>query len=70
MVAELEDVCLSFGDRTLIKNLNLRLMRGDKLGLIGPNGVGKSSLIKVILGKLKPTSGKVRLGTNLEVAYF
>lgn len=70
MVAELEDVCLSFGDRTLVKNLNLRLMRGDKLGLIGPNGVGKSSLIKVILGKLKPTSGKVRLGTNLEVAYF
>ena len=70
MVAELEDVCLSFGERTLIKNLNLRLMRGDKLGLIGPNGVGKSSLIKVILGQLKPTSGKVRLGTNLEVAYF
>ena len=70
LVAELEDVCLSFGERTLIKNLNLRLMRGDKLGLIGPNGVGKSSLIKVILGQLKPTSGKVRLGTNLEVAYF
>lgn len=70
LVAELESVSLKFGDRTLIKDLNLRLMRGDKLGLIGPNGVGKSSLIKIILGQLQPTSGSVRLGTNLEVAYF
>ena len=45
MVAELKDVCLSFGDRTLSKNLESPLNEGDKLGLIGPNGVGKSSLI-------------------------
>ncbi len=70
LVAELEDVSLKFGDRTLVQDLTLRLMRGDKLGLIGPNGVGKSSLIKVILGQLKPTSGTVRLGTNLQIAYF
>ena len=45
-------------------------MRGDKLGIIGPNGVGKSTLLKILLGKLQPQEGSVRLGTNLEIAYF
>ena len=70
LVAELTDVSKRFGDRTLVDNLSLRIMRGDRLGLIGPNGAGKSTLLKLILGPLAPDSGTVRLGTNLQVAYF
>src|SRR5262249_43826509 len=50
--------------------LSMRLMRGDRIGLVGPNGAGKSTLISLLLGKLAPDSGSVRLGTNLQVAYF
>ena len=70
VVAELVGVSKSFGDRCLIKDLTLRVMRGDKLGLLGPNGVGKSTLIKIILGQMQPDSGTVKLGTNLQIAYF
>jgi len=70
LVAELEGVCKRFGDRTVVKDLALRIMRGDRLGLIGPNGAGKSTVLKLILGSLAPDSGTVRLGTNLQVAYF
>jgi ATP-binding cassette subfamily F protein uup len=70
LVAELEDVTLSFGDRTVIDGLSARVMRGDRVGLIGPNGAGKSTLIRLILGTQQPDSGTVRLGTNLNVAYF
>jgi len=58
------------GCEPVIKDLDLTVMRGDKLGLIGPNGAGKTTLIQVLLGRLKPSQGTVRLGTNLEVAYF
>lgn len=57
-------------DTPVFKDLDLTIIRGDKLGLIGPNGAGKTTLIQVLLGRMKPTSGTVRLGTNLEVAYF
>jgi len=70
LVAELDAVSKSFGDRTVVRDLSLRLLRGDRLGLIGPNGAGKSTLIKLILGQLAPDAGTVKLGTNLEVAYF
>lgn len=70
IVAELENVSLSFGDKTIVKNLNFKLLRGDRLGLIGHNGVGKSTLISLILGKREPDSGTVKLGTNLQIAYF
>ncbi len=70
LVAELENVSLSFGDRTLIDDLSARVMRGDRVGLIGANGVGKSTLIRLILGTQQPDSGTVRLGTNLNIAYF
>ena len=59
-----------FAGQTLIKNFNLRVMRGDRIGLIGNNGVGKSTLLKILLGSLKPDAGTVKHGTNLEVAYF
>ena len=70
LVAELTKVSKGFDGRLLVADLNLRLMRGDRLGLLGPNGAGKSTLIKLILGLLEPDAGTVRLGTNLQVAYF
>lgn len=70
IVAELEKVCLSFGDKVIVKDLNFRLLRGDRLGLVGHNGVGKSTLISLILGKRQPDSGTIKLGTNLQIAYF
>ncbi|MCD9459202.1 ATP-binding cassette domain-containing protein [Marinibactrum halimedae] len=70
LVAELTDVKQRFGEKHIIQQLSLRLMRGDRVGLIGPNGSGKSTLLKIILGQLTPTEGQVKLGTNLEVAYF
>ena len=70
VVAELTDVCQSFGARVIVKDLTLRILRGDKIGLVGPNGAGKSTLIKLILGDLEADSGEVKRGTKLEVAYF
>ncbi len=70
IVAEVTDLCKSFGERKIADGLNFKLMRGDRLGLIGHNGIGKSTLIKLILGKLAPDAGSVKLGTNLQIAYF
>ncbi len=70
LVAELIDVAKSFGERRIVQGLSLRLQRGDRLGLIGPNGAGKSTLIRLILGLLEPDAGSVRLGANVQVAYF
>ena len=74
LVAELENVNKSFGDgpnaRPIVKDLSLRIIRGDRIGLIGANGAGKSTLIKLILGTLEADSGKIKLGTNVSVAYF
>ncbi|MBN8478551.1 MAG: ATP-binding cassette domain-containing protein, partial [Burkholderiales bacterium] len=70
LVAELERVTQSFGDRVLVRDLTTVVMRGDRIGLIGPNGAGKSTLLKLMLGAIAPDSGKVRLGTKLSVAYF
>ena len=70
IVAELEKVSLSFDNKIIVKDLNFKLLRGDRLGLVGHNGVGKSTLISLILGKRNPDSGSVKLGTNLQIAYF
>jgi len=70
LVAELTDVTKRFGELTVIDGLSLRIMRGDRIGLIGPNGAGKSTFIRVLLGELAPDTGTVRLGANVEVAYF
>ena len=70
LVAELTDVSKRFDGRSVVEGLSLRIMRGDRLGLIGANGAGKSTLLKLILGHLAPDAGSVRLGTNLQVAYF
>jgi ATP-binding cassette subfamily F protein uup len=70
IVAELKNVSLRYGDKTIVKDFSATILRGDKVGLIGPNGAGKTSLLKIILGTQEPTSGSVRRGTNLQVAYF
>ena len=74
IVAELKDISMRFGPegegRTLIDHFSATILRGDKVGLIGPNGCGKTTLLKLILGELQPTSGSVRQGTRLQVAYF
>ncbi len=70
LVAELSGIGKAFAGRVLVRNLDLRIMRGDRLALIGPNGAGKSMLLKLILGELAPDAGTVRLGTRLRVAYF
>jgi ATP-binding cassette subfamily F protein uup len=70
LVAELENVGKSFGAGPVVRGFSARILRGDKVGLIGPNGSGKTTLLRLILGQLAPDEGKVRLGTNLAVAYY
>lgn len=70
IVAEVTGLTKRFGERTVVKDLDFTLMRGDRLGLIGRNGAGKSTLIKLLLGRIVPDEGKVKLGTNLKIAYF
>ena len=70
IVAELENVSKSYGDKVIISDFTGTIMRGDKVGLIGPNGAGKTTLLKIILGEETADSGKVKLGTKLQVAYF
>lgn len=70
LVAELENVQKAYGDRSLINNFTTRIMRGDRIGLLGANGIGKTTLLKIILGEIEADSGKVARGTNINVAYF
>ncbi|MEK8053222.1 ATP-binding cassette domain-containing protein [Ideonella sp. DXS22W] len=70
IVAELSDVTKAFGDKRIVTDFSTTILRGDKIGLVGPNGVGKTTLLKLILGELEPDAGGVRRGTNLQVAYF
>lgn len=70
IVAELTEVCKTYGSKVITRNFSATFLRGDKIGLIGPNGVGKTTLLKMILGELEADSGKIRQGANLQVAYF
>ncbi|GJH08873.1 ATP-binding cassette domain-containing protein [Caballeronia novacaledonica] len=70
IVAELTDVTKRYGERTIVDRFTATVMRGDKIGLVGPNGAGKTTLLKLILGELQPDEGRVRIGTNIQVAYF
>ncbi|WP_020393659.1 ATP-binding cassette domain-containing protein [Thiolinea disciformis] len=70
LVIEAKQVGYGWGDQQLITGFNTTLLRGDKVGIIGPNGIGKTTLIKLLLGDLQPTAGQVRMGTKVQVAYF
>jgi ATP-binding cassette subfamily F protein uup len=70
LVAELDNVSKAYGDRTLISHFSTRILRGDKIGLLGPNGIGKTTLLKLILGDIEADSGNIERGTKINVAYF
>jgi len=70
MVVEMHHVNKSFGERAIVRDFSTRILRGDKIGLIGPNGSGKTTLLKLILDELEPDSGSIRRGVRVAVAYF
>ena len=72
LVVEAKDVSYTWSgsDAAVVRDFSLRIMRGDRIGLVGRNGIGKTTLLQILLGRLDPTSGSVRLGTKLEVAYY
>ncbi|PPC86790.1 MAG: ABC transporter ATP-binding protein [Methylotenera sp.] len=70
LVAELNNVVKAYGSRTLINGFSTRILRGDKIGLLGPNGIGKTTLLKLILGDIEADSGDIQRGTKINVAYF
>jgi ATP-binding cassette subfamily F protein uup len=70
LVASLEGVSFLRGTRPIIRDLSASVIRGDRIGIIGPNGVGKTTLLKLLLGQVAPSTGSVRLGTNLRIAFF
>ena len=70
IIAELEHASFDYGDKVIMDKFSAILQRGDKIGLIGPNGIGKTTFLKLILGELQPTYGRIRIGSKQEVAYF
>ena len=70
LVAEVQDIHFSFGDDKIVEGFSTTIIRGDKVGIIGPNGSGKTTLLKLLLGELKPDAGSVRQGAGIQVAYF
>jgi ATP-binding cassette subfamily F protein uup len=70
LVIRANGITYSYGDRPVVRDFSTTLMRGDKLGIVGPNGSGKTTLLRLLLGELSPQTGTVRQGSNLEIAYF
>lgn len=70
LVVELRDVSFAYENNTIISNFSTRIMRGDRIGIIGPNGCGKSTLLQLLLGQIKPVDGWISQGTKLSTAYF
>ncbi|WP_137112372.1 ABC-F family ATP-binding cassette domain-containing protein [Rhodobacter sp. SY28-1] len=69
-VIEAVGLTKAYGDKTIVKGFDLRVLRGDRVAFVGPNGVGKTTLLKMLTGEVQPNSGTVTLGTNLEIAVF
>ncbi len=70
LVASADAIGFSYGDKQVFRDFSCNIMRGDKIGIMGRNGAGKTTLLRVLLGQLPPELGSVRLGTNLQIAYF
>jgi ATP-binding cassette subfamily F protein uup len=70
LVAEAKNISFAYGEKKIINSFSTTILRGDKVGIIGPNGSGKTTLLKVLLGELPVSGGKIRLGTGIEIAYF
>jgi ATP-binding cassette subfamily F protein uup len=70
LVADLQNVSFAYPQRPIVRDFSTTIVRGDKVGIIGPNGAGKTTLLRLLLGQLAPQAGKVRLGSNLQIAYF
>ena len=70
LVIEAENVSFSYAKQPVVTNFSTIIQRGDKVGIIGPNGSGKTTLLRILMGELPPQDGSIRLGTNLEIAYF
>jgi ABC transport system ATP-binding/permease protein len=70
MVVDAEDIFFSWGDKKIIEGFSTTIIRGDKVGILGPNGSGKTTLLRILLGELEPRKGKVRIGTGIKIAYF
>jgi ATP-binding cassette subfamily F protein uup len=70
LVAEVKGVSYAYERQEIVQGFSTTIMRGDKIGIMGPNGIGKTTLLKLLLGQLTPDAGTVRLGTNLQLAYF
>jgi ATP-binding cassette subfamily F protein uup len=70
LIVDVRQVTFRYGEGPVIANLSTRILRGDRIGIIGPNGCGKSTLLKLIVGEIAPTSGQVVTGTRLKIAYF
>ncbi|MBD0865588.1 MAG: ABC-F family ATP-binding cassette domain-containing protein, partial [Rhodobacteraceae bacterium] len=69
-VIESTGVSKTFGDQSIVRNFSIKVQRGDRIAFVGPNGVGKTTLLKILLGQVAPDAGTVQLGTNLEIAVF
>jgi ABC transport system ATP-binding/permease protein len=69
-VVEVVGITKSFGDKTILRPFDITIQRGDRIALVGPNGVGKTTLLNMLIGKEQPDSGTIKLGTNLEIALF
>jgi ATP-binding cassette subfamily F protein uup len=69
-VVKISQLGFGYGEKCLVRDFTAQIMRGDKIGVIGPNGSGKTTLLLLLLGKLTPQRGKVSLGTNLQIAYY
>ncbi|MFC1941782.1 ATP-binding cassette domain-containing protein [Chloroflexota bacterium] len=70
LVVKTENVSFSYGNMPIISDLSTVIMKGDRVGILGPNGSGKTTLLRLLLGELQPDSGNIRLGTNLHISYF
>jgi len=70
LVIDAQEIAFAWDGLPVVRDLSLRIMRGDRIGLVGANGAGKTTLLRILLGELAPTSGSVRLGTKVQVAYF